>query len=59
VPPTGTATGFGEYAVVVKVDEPETIETAMDPDGGGVVGGVGVAGEDEPHATEEASSSAT
>jgi hypothetical protein len=29
VPPTATAIGFGEYAVVVKVDEPATIDTGV------------------------------
>lgn len=29
VPPTAMATGFGEYAVVVSVDEPLTIDTGV------------------------------
>jgi hypothetical protein len=29
VPPTAIETGFGEYAVVVKVDEPLTIDTGV------------------------------
>ena len=46
VPPTATVTGFGEYAVVVSVDDPETIDTGVP-----VVVGAVVDGEDEePHA---------
>jgi hypothetical protein len=57
VPPTDTVIGLGEYAVVVNVDEPATIEAVtLDPEGVGV--GEGVDGEDDPHATEEAISSA-
>jgi hypothetical protein len=44
VPPTATVTGFGENAVVVSVDDPETMDTGM-PDVGAVVDG-----EDELHA---------
>jgi len=47
VPPTATVTGFGEYAVVVSVDDPDTIETGVPV----VVVGAVVDGEDEePHA---------
>jgi hypothetical protein len=46
VPPTATVTGFGAYAVVVSVDDPETIDTGVP-----VVVGAVVDGEDEePHA---------
>jgi hypothetical protein len=56
VPPTATVMGLGEYAVDVRVAEPATIEAlTLDPDGAGV--GVGVDGEDEPQATDAASSS--
>jgi hypothetical protein len=47
VAPTDTVTGFGEYAVVVSVDDPVTIDTGV-PDVGDVV----VDGEDELQATE-------
>jgi hypothetical protein len=48
-PPTGTVIGFGEYAVVVNVDEPATMDTeTLEP----VVGVGAVDGEDEPHARE-------
>ena len=55
-PPTGTVIGFGEYAVVVNVDAPATIEAGtVEP-----VDGVGdVDGEDEPHAIETLKISAT
>jgi hypothetical protein len=47
VPPTATVTGFGEYAVVVSVDDPDTIDTGVPV----VVVGAVVDGEDdEPHA---------
>ena len=56
-PPTDTVIGLGVYAVVVNVDEPATIDAVtLDPEGVG--GGEGVDGEDEPHATEDANSSA-
>ena len=46
-PPTATVTGFGEYAVVVSVDDPDTIDTGVPV----VVVGAVVEGEDEePHA---------
>jgi len=44
LPPTATVTGLGAYAVVVSVDDPETIETDV-PDVGVVV-----VGDDELHA---------
>jgi hypothetical protein len=47
VPPTLTVTGFGEYAVVVNVDDPDTIDTDV-PDG--VAGDVD--GDEEPHAVK-------
>jgi hypothetical protein len=47
VPPTPTVIGLGEYALVVSVDDPDTIETAV-PE---VVGEV-VDGDDELHAAE-------
>src|SRR5436853_7526086 len=52
VPPTDTAIGFGEYALVVNVVAPRTID-ACAPDGGGAAGEAGEAGddEDEPQAT--------
>jgi len=47
VPPTATVTGFGAYAVVVSVDDPDTIDTGVQV----VVVGAVVEGEDEePHA---------
>ena len=56
VPPTDTVTGFGEYAVVVRLDEPLTIETRV-PVGVGV--GVGVDGEfEEPPHAQQASATA-
>jgi hypothetical protein len=54
-PPTGTVIGFGEYAVVVNVDEPATMEAdTVEPVGDGDVDG-----EDELHATETLNISAT
>ena len=44
VPPTATVTGFGEYAVVVSVDDPDTIDTGVPVVVGAVVNG------EEPHA---------
>ena len=41
VAPTDTVSGFGENAVVVRVEAPATIDTVV-PDGGGVGVGVGV-----------------
>ena len=46
VPPVATVTGFGEYAVVVSVVDPETIETGV-PDVGVVVDD-----DDEPQAVD-------
>jgi hypothetical protein len=48
LPPTATVTGLGEYAVVVNVDEPGTIETAVPV----VVGEVVDGDDDDPHAVE-------
>jgi hypothetical protein len=45
LPPTATVTGFGEYAVLVRKDEPLTIETGVPVPGVGVV--VGADGVDE------------
>jgi len=54
VPPTDTVTGFGEYAVVVRLDEPLTIETRVP-----VGVGVGVDGEfEEPPHAQQASATA-
>jgi len=49
VPPTATETGFGEYAVVVNVDEPFTMETGVP-----VVPVYGEDGELDPHPTVNA-----
>jgi hypothetical protein len=47
VPPTATVTGFGAYAVVVSVEDPDTIDTGVPV----LVVGAVVDGEDEePHA---------
>jgi hypothetical protein len=46
VPPTLTVTGFGAYAVVVNVDDPDTIDTGVPV----VVGAVVDDEDDEPHA---------
>ena len=46
VPPTATVTGFGEYAVVVSVDDPDTIDTGVPV----VAGAVGDGEDEEPHA---------
>jgi hypothetical protein len=55
-PPTATVIGFGEYAVVVNVDEPATIAAdTLEP----VVGVGDVDGEDEPHARETLNISVT
>jgi hypothetical protein len=55
-PPTGTVIGFGEYAVVVNVDEPATMAAGtLEP----VVGDGDVDGVDELHATETLKISAT
>ncbi|HKB10756.1 MAG TPA: hypothetical protein VKD69_08875 [Vicinamibacterales bacterium] len=51
VPPTATVTGLGEYAVVVKFDDPDTIETWV-PDG---LGEVGDGESDEPQAAADVS----
>ena len=52
VPPTDTFTGFGAYAVVVRLDEPLTIETTVPV-------GVGVDGEfEEPPHAQQASATA-
>jgi hypothetical protein len=47
VPPTATVTGFGEYAVVVSVDDPDTIDTGVPVV---VVGAVVDDEDEEPHA---------
>ena len=47
VPPTATVTGFGAYAVVVIVDDPDTIDTGVPVV---VVGAVGDGEDEEPHA---------
>jgi hypothetical protein len=47
VPPTATVAGLGENAVVVSVDDPDTIETGVP-----VVLGEVVDGDDELHAEE-------
>jgi hypothetical protein len=45
VPPTPTVTGFGAYAVVVSVDDPDTIDTGVPVTVGAVVDGE----DEEPH----------
>jgi hypothetical protein len=45
VPPTPTVTGFGAYAVVVSVDDPDTIDTDVPVTVGAVVDGE----DEEPH----------
>lgn len=58
VPPTETVIGLGLKAVVVIVDAPGTIDApTLEPVDVGI--GEAVDGEDEPHATEKPSSSAT
>jgi hypothetical protein len=54
LPPTAIDTGFGEYAVVVIVDDPLTIETGVPLPGIGI--GEGLV-EDEPQPIEKVSSS--
>jgi hypothetical protein len=57
VPPTETAIGLGLKAVVVNNDAPGTIDApTLEPEG---EVGEGVDGDDEPHATEKPSRSAT
>jgi hypothetical protein len=57
VPPTETAIGLGLKAVVVSSDAPGTIDAATVEPEGDI--GEGVDGDDEPHATEKPSRSAT
>jgi hypothetical protein len=55
VPPTATVSGLGEYAFVVRVDAPLTIDTGV-PDAPGDGDGVGVGADggeyDDPQAAE-------